>query len=80
MGAVPAHADVAAHGWRHPGLRSSSTAVGPLGPRAHLSAHPEGTRNPIGRFDAHLSRFDQETQEKFYLHNMGELLGQSVRT
>lgn len=41
--------------------------------------HPEGTRDPIGRFEAHLSRFDHDTQEKFYLHNMGELLGQPVR-
>lgn len=37
--------------------------------------HPEGTRNPIDRFHAHLERFDDKTREKFYRDNMRELVG-----
>jgi predicted TIM-barrel fold metal-dependent hydrolase len=37
--------------------------------------HPEGTRDPIGRFEAHMARFDQGVQERFYVENMRELLG-----
>lgn len=37
--------------------------------------HPEGTRDPIGRFEFHLDRFDPATQENFYVANMAELLG-----
>jgi predicted TIM-barrel fold metal-dependent hydrolase len=37
--------------------------------------HPEGTRDPIGRFEAHLARFDEDLQERFYVENMRELLG-----
>lgn len=40
--------------------------------------HPEGTRDPIGRFEQHLARFDQDTQERFYVENMRELLGAST--
>jgi predicted TIM-barrel fold metal-dependent hydrolase len=37
--------------------------------------HPEGTRDPIGRFEAHLERFDEATRHKFYVDNMVEMLG-----
>jgi predicted TIM-barrel fold metal-dependent hydrolase len=37
--------------------------------------HPEGTRDPLGRFAAHLERFDDTTCDKFYAENMRELLG-----
>ena len=37
--------------------------------------HPEGTRDPIGRFAAHLEHFDDATREKFYVANMRDLLG-----
>jgi predicted TIM-barrel fold metal-dependent hydrolase len=37
--------------------------------------HPEGTRDPLGRFAAHLERFDDATRDKFYATNMRELLG-----
>jgi uncharacterized protein len=37
--------------------------------------HPEGTRDPLERFDAHLERFDKRTQDRFYVENMRELLG-----
>jgi predicted TIM-barrel fold metal-dependent hydrolase len=37
--------------------------------------HPEGTRDPIGRFKAHLERFDESVREKFYVENMAQLLG-----
>lgn len=42
--------------------------------------HPEGTRDPLGRFDAHLERFDADTKDKFYVGNMRELLGSAVRS
>ncbi len=41
--------------------------------------HPEGTRDPIGRFESHLERFDWETRSKFYVDNMRELVGSSAR-
>lgn len=37
--------------------------------------HPEGTRDPIGRFAAQLDRFDDATQDRFYAGNMQTLLG-----
>jgi predicted TIM-barrel fold metal-dependent hydrolase len=37
--------------------------------------HPEGTRDPIGRFRAHLERFDDITRDKFYRDNMRDLIG-----
>jgi predicted TIM-barrel fold metal-dependent hydrolase len=40
--------------------------------------HPEGTRDPIGRFEAHLDRFDDTTRQKFYADNMAELLGSAL--
>jgi predicted TIM-barrel fold metal-dependent hydrolase len=40
--------------------------------------HPEGTRDPIGRFHAHLERFDDTVREKFYVGNMTELLGSAL--
>ena len=39
--------------------------------------HPEGTRDPLGRFADHLSRFDDATRQKFYVDNMAELVGTS---
>ena len=40
--------------------------------------HPEGTRDPMGRFAEHLERFDDVTRERFYVENMRELLGAAV--
>ena len=40
--------------------------------------HPEGTRDPIGRFEAHLDRFDEDTKHRFYVENIRDLLGASV--
>jgi predicted TIM-barrel fold metal-dependent hydrolase len=40
--------------------------------------HPEGTRDPFGRFAAHLQRFDDHTRDQFYRENMRELLGARV--
>ncbi|HEX2576574.1 MAG TPA: amidohydrolase family protein [Aquihabitans sp.] len=37
--------------------------------------HPEGTRDPLGRFAAHLEPFDDDTRRKFYVDNMAELIG-----
>jgi uncharacterized protein len=41
--------------------------------------HPEGTRDPWGRFQTHLGRFDEGTRQKFYVDNMAELLGSHIR-
>ncbi len=40
--------------------------------------HPEGTRDPLGRFASHLDRFDDTTKDRFYVDNMRELLGASL--
>ncbi len=40
--------------------------------------HPEGTRDPLGRFESHLDRFDDGTKDRFYVDNMRELLGASI--
>lgn len=40
--------------------------------------HPEGTRDPLGRFATHLERFDEATRDKFYVENMRQLLGSRV--
>ncbi len=37
--------------------------------------HPEGGRNPIGRFDASLANHSAEVHERFYYSNMADLLG-----
>jgi hypothetical protein len=42
--------------------------------------HPESTRDPIGRFEAHLERFDEDTRQRFYIDNMAELVGSALPT
>ncbi len=37
--------------------------------------HVEGTSDPIGRFAAHLDRYDAATQDRFYVDNLRTLLG-----
>ena len=37
--------------------------------------HPEGTRDPIGKFERTMTGCDQETMDKFYHGNMLELMG-----
>ena len=37
--------------------------------------HPEGGRNPIGRFDACLTGHSDEVRDKFYFKNMAGLMG-----
>ncbi len=39
--------------------------------------HPEGPKDPLGRFQAHLARSDDATKERFYVENMRELLASS---
>lgn len=40
--------------------------------------HPEGGRNPIGRFDAGLAGFSSDVVEQFYYGNMADLMGSSL--
>ncbi|MGA2208981.1 MAG: amidohydrolase family protein [Acidimicrobiales bacterium] len=42
--------------------------------------HPEGTRDPIGRFETHLERFDESVRQRFYVENLAELLGPALST
>ncbi len=37
--------------------------------------HPEGTSDPIGRFEATLGGCDAKTLDAFYHGNMAELMG-----
>ena len=37
--------------------------------------HPEGTSDPIGKFEAEMSNCDQATMDAFYHGNMEELMG-----
>jgi hypothetical protein len=37
--------------------------------------HPEGTSDPIGRFEATMTGCDQETLDAFFHGNMTELMG-----
>jgi predicted TIM-barrel fold metal-dependent hydrolase len=37
--------------------------------------HPEGTRDPIGRFEATLSGCSDEVRERFYATNFADLMG-----
>jgi predicted TIM-barrel fold metal-dependent hydrolase len=40
--------------------------------------HPEGTRDPIARFEATMGDVTEAERERFYFTNMAELLGQTV--
>ena len=40
--------------------------------------HPEGTSDPIGKFEATLTDCDQATLDAFYHGNMAELMGISL--
>ena len=37
--------------------------------------HPEGTSDPIGKFEATMTECDQATLDAFYYGNMAELMG-----
>ena len=37
--------------------------------------HPEGTSDPIARFEASMPDCDEETLDRFYYRNMEDLLG-----
>jgi predicted TIM-barrel fold metal-dependent hydrolase len=37
--------------------------------------HPEGTSDPIGKFEATMDNCSPETLDRFYYGNMAELLG-----
>jgi hypothetical protein len=37
--------------------------------------HPEGTRDPVGRFELHPARLKDQTSKKFYVENMRVILG-----
>jgi predicted TIM-barrel fold metal-dependent hydrolase len=37
--------------------------------------HPEGTRDPVGRFEATLDGIDEDTRDRFYCRNFADLMG-----
>ena len=37
--------------------------------------HPEGTRDPIGRFEATLSGIGEDAKERFYSRNFADMMG-----
>jgi predicted TIM-barrel fold metal-dependent hydrolase len=39
--------------------------------------HPEGTRDPIGKFEATMTGCSQEAMDKFYYKNIRSLMGGS---
>lgn len=40
--------------------------------------HPEGTRDPIRKFEASVTECDQKTMDAFYHGNTAELMGLSL--
>jgi predicted TIM-barrel fold metal-dependent hydrolase len=40
--------------------------------------HPEGTKDPVGRFEATLTTTSEADKDLFYAGNMAELLGTHV--
>jgi hypothetical protein len=40
--------------------------------------HPEGTRDPLGRFEATMEGVDAPASERFYAGNFAELIGSRV--
>jgi predicted TIM-barrel fold metal-dependent hydrolase len=40
--------------------------------------HPEGTSDPIGKFEATMTQCDELTMDKFYYRNMEELMGTAL--
>jgi predicted TIM-barrel fold metal-dependent hydrolase len=40
--------------------------------------HPEGGRDPLGRFEASLSGIDEPSHERFYTGNFAEMMGMAV--
>jgi len=40
--------------------------------------HPEGTSDPIAKFEAAMTDCDEATMDKFYYRNMAELMGASA--
>jgi predicted TIM-barrel fold metal-dependent hydrolase len=42
--------------------------------------HPEGTRDPVGRFEATLAGIDDDTRDRFYRTNFADLMGGRIAT
>ena len=40
--------------------------------------HPEGTKDPLGRFEATMTGTSEEDRERFYNANMAELMGTKI--
>jgi len=41
--------------------------------------HPEGTADPIGKFEASMGECDTNTMDAFYYGNMADLMGLAER-
>ena len=37
--------------------------------------HPEGTKDPIGRFEATMDQVSEQAKERFYRRNLAEMMG-----
>lgn len=42
--------------------------------------HPEGTRDPMGRFESNLEGIDDEARDRFYARNYAEMMGAALES
>jgi len=40
--------------------------------------HPEGTKDPIGRFEATMDQVSEQAKERFYSRNFAEMMGDAA--
>ena len=40
--------------------------------------HPEGTTDPLGKFEATLNGISEQDRDRFYANNLTEMLGERV--
>jgi len=56
--------------------------IGQVGPDLIVYAsdfpHPEGTGDPIGKFEREMKDCDKETMDKFYFKNMEDVMGEAL--
>jgi hypothetical protein len=42
--------------------------------------HPEGTNDPLGRFERTMADIDEDAKDRFYRRNYEEMMGERVLT